>query len=66
VWSWRDRIIGIVIGVALGVGVIVAFVFLFSGQTVDAPSLSGGQGAQPHAPQVAHHRHADNGRAAKR
>jgi hypothetical protein len=43
VWGWRDRIIGIVLGVVLGVGVIVAFVFLFSEQTVDAPSLSGGQ-----------------------
>ena len=42
-WGWRDRIIGIILGVALGVGVIVAFVFLFSEQTVDAPSLSGAQ-----------------------
>jgi hypothetical protein len=43
VWGWRERVIGIVLGVALGVGVIVAFVFLFSEKTVDAPSLSGGQ-----------------------
>ena len=37
---WTDRILGIVLGVLLGVGVIVAFVFVFSEQTVDAPSLS--------------------------
>jgi hypothetical protein len=39
--GWRDRILGIVLGVVLGVGVIVAFVFFLSEQTVDAPSLSG-------------------------
>ncbi len=37
---WRDRLIGVVLGVALGVGVVVLFVFVFSEQTVDAPSLS--------------------------
>ena len=41
--GWRDRIIGIVVGVALGTGVVVAFVFFLSEQTVDAPSLSGEQ-----------------------
>jgi hypothetical protein len=40
--SWRDRIIGIVLGVVLGIGVVVFFVFVFSERTVDAPSLSGG------------------------
>jgi hypothetical protein len=39
--GWRDRIIGIVLGVGVGVGVIIAFVFFLSEQTVDAPSLSG-------------------------
>ena len=39
--SWRDRIIGIVLGVVVGVGVVIAFVFFLSEQTVDAPSLSG-------------------------
>jgi hypothetical protein len=39
--GWRDRITGIVLGVVVGVGVIVAFVFFLSEQTVDAPSLSG-------------------------
>jgi len=43
VWGWRERIIGIALGVVLGVGVILAFVFLLSEQTVDSPSLSGGQ-----------------------
>ena len=49
--DWRDRTIGIVLGVVLGVGVVVAFVFFLSEQTVDAPSLSTGQapvGAKPH------------------
>ena len=39
--GWRDRIIGIVLGVVVGVGLVVAFVFFLSEQTVDAPSLSG-------------------------
>jgi hypothetical protein len=39
---WRDRIIGIALGVCLGVGVVVFFVFVYSERTVDAPSLSGG------------------------
>jgi hypothetical protein len=43
--SWRDRTIGIVLGVLLGVGVVIAFVFLLSEQTVDAPSVSTGQRA---------------------
>jgi hypothetical protein len=38
--GWRDRAIGIVLGVALGAGVVVAFVFVLSDETVDAPSLS--------------------------
>ena len=41
---WRDRVIGVVLGLILGVGVVVAFVFVFSEQTVDAPSLSGNGG----------------------
>lgn len=36
-----DRAIGIVAGVVLGLLVIVLFVFVFSEQTVDAPSLGG-------------------------
>ncbi len=51
--DWRDRTIGIVLGVVLGVGIVVAFVFLLSERTVDAPSLStehlaagGNRGAQ--------------------
>jgi hypothetical protein len=43
---WRDRVIGVVLGLILGVGAVVVFVFVYSEQTVDAPSLSGeGQGA---------------------
>jgi hypothetical protein len=58
--DWRDRTIGIALGVVLGVGVVVAFVFVLSEQTVDAPSLSTGQitaGGEPgvrHEPQRRH------------
>jgi hypothetical protein len=43
---WRDRVIGIVLGLILGVGIITGFVFIYSEQTVDAPSISreGGDG----------------------
>jgi hypothetical protein len=44
---WRDRLIGVALGVALGLGVVVLFVFVFSEQTVDAPSLSG-HPSRPH------------------
>ena len=37
---WRDRAIGVVLGLLLGAGVVVLFVFVLSGSTVDAPSLS--------------------------
>ena len=39
---WRDRVIGIVLGVILGVGIVAGFVFLYSEDTVDAPSISTG------------------------
>jgi flagellar basal body-associated protein FliL len=44
-----DRAIGIVLGVLLGVAIVIAFVFLGSGDTIDDPSLSGQQAtkAQP-------------------
>jgi hypothetical protein len=38
--TWGDRILGIVLGVLLGAGTVVVFVFVFSEQTVDAPSIS--------------------------
>lgn len=36
-----DRAIGIALGVVLGLAIVIAFVFLGSGDTIDAPSLSG-------------------------
>jgi hypothetical protein len=45
---WRDRVIGIVLGLILGAGIVTAFVFIYSEETVDAPSISrngGGGGA---------------------
>lgn len=49
-----DRALGIVLGVVLGVGIVTAFVFLGSEDTIDAPRISGeggigaggGEGAQ--------------------
>jgi hypothetical protein len=40
---WPDRIIGIVLGIVLGIGIITAFVFLGSEGTIDAPSLNESQ-----------------------
>jgi hypothetical protein len=37
-----DRAIGIALGILLGVAVIVLFLFLGSGNTIDEPSISGG------------------------
>ena len=38
---WWEIAIGVVLCVLLGVGIVLAFVFLLSGNTIDAPSLSG-------------------------
>jgi hypothetical protein len=43
---WRDRVIGVVLGLILGVGIVIGFVFIYSEQTVDAPSISAGGGGQ--------------------
>jgi hypothetical protein len=40
-----DRIIGIVLGLVLGIAIVAIFVFVFSEETVDAPSLD--QGNRP-------------------
>ena len=37
-----DRYIGIVLGLLLGIAIVAVFVFVFSGETVDAPSLDEG------------------------
>src|SRR6266511_4171146 len=34
---WRDRLNGVVLGAIIGIGIVTAFVFLYSEQTVDAP-----------------------------
>jgi hypothetical protein len=38
---WLDRVIGIVLGLALGIGVIALFVFESSEDTIDAARISG-------------------------
>ena len=37
--SWRDRALGIFPGLVLGFAIVAVFVFVFSGETVDAPSI---------------------------
>jgi len=41
-----DRYIGIALGLLLGIAIVAVFVFVFSGETVDAPSLDGGGATQ--------------------
>lgn len=43
---WADWIIGITVGIVLGLGVLVYFVFVHSEGTIDAPSLKDGEAAQ--------------------
>ncbi|MGH2992775.1 MAG: hypothetical protein ACRDL1_04485 [Solirubrobacterales bacterium] len=35
----RDRIIGVVLGILLGIAVVIIFVFYGSQDTIDAPSI---------------------------
>ncbi|HZA58692.1 MAG TPA: hypothetical protein VE523_05850 [Solirubrobacterales bacterium] len=41
-----DRAIAIALGVLLGLAIVIAFVFLGSGDTIDDPSLSGDEPEQ--------------------
>lgn len=43
--SWRDRALGIFLGLVIGIAIVAVFVFVFSEDTVDAPSID--QGAAP-------------------
>jgi hypothetical protein len=38
----RDRAIGIILGLLLGLAIVIVFVFLGSEDTIDDPSISGG------------------------
>jgi hypothetical protein len=37
-----DRVVGILLGIALGLAIVAIFVFVFSEDTVDAPSIDNG------------------------
>ncbi|MSO40291.1 MAG: hypothetical protein EXQ70_00040 [Solirubrobacterales bacterium] len=50
--SWGDRTLGILLGVVIGVLIVIGFVFLGSTDTIDAPSLKGGQAEQQAPAQV--------------
>lgn len=43
---WTDRILGIAVGVLLGLGVLVYFVFVHSEGTIDAPKVNSSESAQ--------------------
>ena len=43
--SWRDRALGIFLGLVIGIAIVAVFVFVFSEDTVDAPSID--QGGAP-------------------
>jgi cell division protein FtsN len=49
---WTDRIVGIVVGVVLGLGLLVYFVFVHSEGTIDAPSID--ESGKPAATAPAH------------
>jgi hypothetical protein len=49
---WTDRIVGILVGVALGLGLLVYFVFVHSEGTIDAPSID--ESGKPAATAPAH------------
>jgi hypothetical protein len=54
---WTDRIVGILVGVLLGLGVLVYFVFVHSEGTIDAPKVNEGKEqstvpAHPGSPEV--------------
>jgi len=36
---WGDRLLGIVLGLVIGIAIVAVFVFVFSEETVDAPSI---------------------------
>jgi hypothetical protein len=44
---WIDRIVGVLLGILLGLGVIVVFVFYGSEGTIDAPRISGVDTGKP-------------------
>jgi hypothetical protein len=43
---WTDRIVGILVGLALGIGVLVYFVFVHSEGTIDAPKINGAESSK--------------------
>jgi hypothetical protein len=49
---WLDRVIGVVLGLVLGIGLIVVFVFEGSEETIDAPRISGTESRPQRSPQA--------------
>ena len=47
--SWPDRLIGITLGIVIGVGAVILFVFFGAESTIDNASLDKGGGGNPPA-----------------
>lgn len=47
---WRDRLIGIALGLVIGVAAVVLFVFLGGDRAVDEPLLDDAPGIEREAP----------------
>ncbi|UJA19641.1 hypothetical protein HJD18_05050 [Thermoleophilia bacterium SCSIO 60948] len=47
-----DLVAGILLGIVIGIAIIAVFVFVFSPETIDAPSLDGPVGRQGTGPSV--------------
>ena len=41
---WHDRLVGIILGLALGIAIVAIFVFVFSEETIDNAGLEGAGG----------------------
>ena len=57
-----DRLIGIVLGIVVGIAIVAVFVFVFSEDTVDAPSIDNGAPTEQPYPALAAEDRADQAR----
>jgi hypothetical protein len=47
---WHDRLVAIILGLALGIAIVAIFVFVFSEETIDSAGLEGSGGGQVERP----------------
>jgi hypothetical protein len=48
--SHGDRVLGIILGLALGIAIVAIFVFVYSEDTIDSAGLEGGAPVERSAP----------------